>query len=204
MKPSRESPISKIDTPGLGKSSNSQSSRTGRQKSAEAEIRVDPDDRKRASRRCQSTMSNTISILNDLIETLKDGQRGFTESARDIRNAELKATLSGLATQREQFAAQLQVLARSFGEESPANTGSLSGSLHRGWINLKAALASQDEHAILAECERGEDVAVAAYRKALEGNELPVAAAEIVRTQFAGIQAAHNQVKALRDAAVAH
>ena len=150
-------------------------------------------------------MSTTTSILNDLIETLKDGQNGFTEAARDIQNAELQSTLNGFATQREQFATQLRVLAKSFGEDSPANSGSVSGALHRGWINLKSAVASRDEHAILAECERGEDAAVAAYRKAIDANELATAAAEIVKKQFAEIQAAHDRVKALRDsAATAH
>ncbi len=54
-------------------------------------------------------MSNTTSTLNDLIEILKDGQLGFTEAAQDLENVDLKSTLSGFATQREQFANQLQL-----------------------------------------------------------------------------------------------
>ncbi len=110
-------------------------------------------------------MSTTTSTLNDLIEILKDGQQGFTEAARDIGNGDLKAVLSGFATQREQFATQLQVVARNFGEDAPAKSGSVTGAVHRGWINLKAAIASRNDHAILEECERGEDAAVAAYQE---------------------------------------
>jgi uncharacterized protein (TIGR02284 family) len=43
----------------------------------------------------------------------------------------------------------------------------------RGWMDLKAAITSGDEHTILVECERGEDAAVAAYRDAFEYEELP-------------------------------
>ncbi|MQT72087.1 DUF2383 domain-containing protein, partial [Pseudomonas sp. FSL R10-0071] len=32
-----------------------------------------------------------ISVLNDLIETSKDGQEGFKTCAEDIKNPELKA-----------------------------------------------------------------------------------------------------------------
>jgi len=52
----------------------------------------------------------------------------------------------------------------------------------RGWINLKAALTSKDEHAILAECERGEDSAVAEYKKAMAATGLPADVAETLRT----------------------
>lgn len=145
------------------------------------------------------TMSNTISTLNDLIEVLKDGQQGFTEAARDVQTATLKAVLSGFAMQREQFASQLQVLAKNFGEDAPAKTGSVTGAVHRGWIHLKAAVGTRDDHAILEECERGEDAAVAAYRDAVGGGDLPANVGDVLRKQFAEIQAAHDKVKALRD-----
>jgi len=144
-------------------------------------------------------MSTTTSTLNDLIEILKDGQQGFTEAARDVQSADLKKMLSGFAMQREQFASQLQVVAKNFGEDSPAKTGSVTGAVHRGWIHLKAAVADRDDHAILEECERGEDAAVTAYGDALGGGELPANVSDVIRKQFAEIQAAHDQVKALRD-----
>ena len=60
-------------------------------------------------------------------------------------------------------------------------------------------ISKSDRHAILAECERGEDVAVAAYRKAAAA-QLPQSLANIVSTQHAAIQRVHDRVKALRDA----
>ena len=145
-------------------------------------------------------MSTTTSILNDLIEILKDGKEGFSTAAQDIGNPELKSTFNQFSTQREQFATQLQTLARDFGDKEPANTGSVAGAIHRGWIDLKSALASHDEHAILAECERGEDAAVSAYRDALQAQGLPAQVTTLLNQQFTQVQAAHDQVKALRDA----
>ncbi len=83
--------------------------------------------------------------------------------------------------------------AGSSGEES----GSLVGLAHRGWINLKSALATREDEAVLEECERGEDSAVKQYRQALETNHLGASLA-IVQTQYDHIVKAQNLVKDLR------
>lgn len=51
---------------------------------------------------------------------------------------------------------------------------------------------------MLEECERGEDAAVARYRKALKA-DLPINAKAVVERQAAGAQRNHDQIKALRD-----
>jgi uncharacterized protein (TIGR02284 family) len=71
--------------------------------------------------------------------------------------------------------------------------------VHRGWIDLKGAISKSNDHAILAEAERGEDVAKSAYKEALE-SELPANIRTIVTRQAAEVKAAHDEVKALRDA----
>ena len=76
--------------------------------------------------------------------------------------------------------------------------GSVTGKMHRGWINLKAAISSNEPHAVLSECERGEDAAVAAYREALEKID-DVRAREVVLRQSALVQSAHDTVRDLRD-----
>lgn len=146
-------------------------------------------------------MPTSTSILNDLIETLKDGQEGFREAAEDVKSPNLQSMFREFSAQRSTFASELQSLARSLGESEPETTGSTAGALHRGWINLKSALTTQDEHAVLAECERGEDSAVAAYRKALEGDGLPSHVRDIVQRQASEVKAAHDRVRAARDTA---
>jgi uncharacterized protein (TIGR02284 family) len=138
-----------------------------------------------------------ISTLNGLIETCKDGQEGFETSAQSVKNADLQATFQELSGQRAKFAGELRSLVFSLGGD-PENSGSLAGTLHRGWLNLKAAVTGGDEAGILNECERGEDVAKDNYRAALEKN-LPGDIAQILQRQNEAILEAHRKIKSLRD-----
>ena len=140
------------------------------------------------------------TVLNNLIETLKDGQEGFRQAADGVSDPKLKSLFSGYSDQRSRFANALQSEVRRHGETEPETSSSATGALHRGWINLKSAITGGDEHAILAECERGEDSAVEEYKKALDDG-LSVAAQELVSRQFAEIKAAHDRIRSLRDAA---
>lgn len=144
-------------------------------------------------------MTTNVSTLNDLIETLKDGQQGYQTAAAEVKSPQLKTLFGELSLQRSKFAGELQSIAHQLGDKDPATTGSTAGAIHRGWINLKAAFVAQDNHAILAECERGEDVAVDAYQKALEDSSLSKDVVDTVQRQFMEVQAAHDRVKALRD-----
>lgn len=142
---------------------------------------------------------DTISILNNLIETLKDGQEGFRVAAEDVKNPELKTLFNRISIERSQMAGELQQEAMRLGEGEPEKTSSAMGALHRGWIHLKEALAGGGEHAVLAECERGEDAAVSAYRDALE-QALPQNLREVIERQYARVKAAHDEVRDRRDA----
>lgn len=143
------------------------------------------------------TNENTISTLNNLIETCKDGQNGFKEAAEGVERADLKTLFYECAQQRSQFSGELQSLVRELGGE-PSDSGSVSGSIHQGWINLKSAITGQDEKAILNECERGEDSALNAYKNALE-EELPANVRSVVQEQASTVKATHDKIKSLRD-----
>lgn len=147
-----------------------------------------------------TTSTSVTTVLNGLIETCKDGQQGYQNAAENVTNERLRPILQSLSAQRGQFAAQLQTLVRSLGEDAETS-GSMAGAVHRGWIDLKAAVSSHDEHAVLAECERGEDSAVAQFRDAL-AEELPVDIRAIVVAQSVAVKESHDEIKGLRDRAV--
>lgn len=142
---------------------------------------------------------DTISLLNNLIETSKDGQKGFRECANDIENTELKTLFTQRSSECAAAASELQQLVRSLGGD-PETSSSATGTLHRGWVNLKSVLTGHSETAILNECERGEDVALKHYKEALE-KDLPSNVRSILEKQRQGVQRNHDQVKALRNMA---
>ena len=145
-----------------------------------------------------TTNNDVISTLNNLIETCKDGENGFRTSAEGVQNSELQTLFNQYAQQRAQFASELQSEVRRLGGD-PETTGSVAATLHRGWINIKSAVAGNEESAVLAECERGEDSAVRNYQDALNEN-LPADVQSIIQRQYAQIKEAHDRVRSLRDA----
>jgi uncharacterized protein (TIGR02284 family) len=140
------------------------------------------------------------STINHLIETLKDGEEGFRQAAEAVKDSDLKSLFSEFSRQRARFATELQSTAREFGEDEPEKSSSTAGALHRAWINLKSAVTSGDDYAILAECERGEDSAVKEYEEALE-KDLPASLRQIISRQYREIKSAHDRIKSMRDMA---
>jgi uncharacterized protein (TIGR02284 family) len=139
-----------------------------------------------------------ISTVNSLIETLRDGQEGFKQAAKGLADPQLKSLFNEYSQQRSRFASELQNQAEVLGESKPEVTSSAAGALHRAWINLKSAVTSGDDHAILAECERGEDSAVKEYEKAMKGDLSP-SLRDIVSRQYSEVKNAHDRIRNLRD-----
>ncbi|PTR00093.1 uncharacterized protein (TIGR02284 family) [Mucilaginibacter yixingensis] len=146
--------------------------------------------------------TKTTSVLNELIEINNDRVAGFEKAMADIKdeNVDLKQLFQRFAAQSRENSQELAALVGSEGDEVETGT-SVSGSLHRAWIDVKALFGGSTRESILSEAERGEDAIKKAYRDALEDEELSAGAREVVNRQQSGINAAHDEVKALRDAA---
>ena len=142
---------------------------------------------------------DVVETLNDLIETCKDGEEGFRICAEDIRRADLKPMFEQAAMRCNEAAAELQAQVTRMGGK-PERKGSLAGSAHRRWVDIKSAITGRDDKAVLEECERGEDVAKAAYQKALK-KDLPADVRAIVERQYQGVLEHHDKVRALEKAA---
>lgn len=139
--------------------------------------------------------TETVAVLNSLIETCRDGEKGFRTAADGITNGDLATLFLNYAEQRNSFAAELQAEVRRLGGDAETG-GTAIGAVHRGWIDIKSAVAGKDEGAVVAEAERGEDHAVSEYRKALE-KTLPTSIQTIVENQYIHVRDAHDHVRAL-------
>lgn len=145
--------------------------------------------------------THTVDVMQDLIETLEDGRKGFAEGAEKLASdghLDLAATFRELSEQRREFSGQLRQFVANRGATIEED-GSVAAALHRGWMNLKDAIAGSDPDGVLDVAEQGEDHAVAEYEDALESESLTTEARGVVQQQYVAIKAAHDRVKALRD-----
>ena len=142
----------------------------------------------------------TAAVLEDLIETLEDGRKGFEQAADRIEEGDdpaIAIDLRRFAQQRAEFSVELRELAGRHGFEIEEE-GSVAGALHRGWLSLKDAVTGDDPKAVLGAAEEGEDHAVSEFEDAL-GKDLPADVRSVVERQAEAVRAAHDRVKALRD-----
>ena len=147
----------------------------------------------------KDAMSNddVVDELNKLIETCKDGEYGFRTCAEHVKSAQLRQVFTSRADECRQGATELQALVTRLGGK--ADTGSsVTGTMHRGWVNLKGMLSGDSDQAALDECERGEDAALARYRDAIK-KSLPDDIAAVVQRQYEGVKRNHDQIRTLRD-----
>lgn len=147
-----------------------------------------------------NSTDTAVKVLNLLIPICRDSEQGFQLAAMDVTDPELARTFAEYSAQRAKFVQELEDRVRVLRAE-PVKTGSLGGSLHRAWVDLQAALAANQIHTILAECERGEDVAVKAYVFALAERDVDVETHRLIQTHYEAVQAAHDRIRQLRDSA---
>lgn len=147
-----------------------------------------------------STTENATGVINDLIEINNDRVAGFEKAIADIKdeNIDLKELFLGYA---EQSRKNGQELAAIVGSAEVETGNSVSGTLHRAWIDVKSIFGGNDRESILSEAERGEDAIKKAYQDAINSGELSADVFATVSAQAQEINAAHDQIKALRDTA---
>lgn len=149
----------------------------------------------------ENHMSTDERTTTDLIETLRDGEKGFADAAEKLEStdrADLAPQFQKYALQRGTFAAELERMAARYGDDIDEN-GSAAAALHRGWMALKDALSGDSASGVLDAAEQGEDHAVSEYEKALAADISPELRT-VVSRQFNEIKLAHDEVKALRNA----
>jgi uncharacterized protein (TIGR02284 family) len=146
-------------------------------------------------------MSDDAKAGKELVETLKDGEKGYAAAAEKLRDSdrpEWAATMQRLAEQRAGFWREIVDLGHDYGDDVD-ESGTVAAAVHRGWISLKDAVSGDDPDAVLKAAETGEDHAVSEYEDALE-MDLSSGFRDVVVRQQAAVVAARDEVKALQTA----
>ena len=113
--------------------------------------------------------NTTIDRLNHLVHINRDAEAGFRTAAGNVKNSEIETLFHGYAKQHVKFITELQGEIGRLGG-NPSDSGTLSGALHRGWMDVKSALTGHSAGSMLAACETGEQSAEAAYTEAADAN----------------------------------
>lgn len=140
----------------------------------------------------------TIGGVKSLIEINIDSSKGFETAAENIENADIAGYFRQCSARRAQFAEQLKRVVDVNNTDIP-ESGTAKGSLHRWWLNVRGTVQNGDEHALLAEAERGEDSIKHEYEDVLKktaGSPLNA----VLTDQYASVKETHDTIRDMRDA----
>jgi uncharacterized protein (TIGR02284 family) len=143
-------------------------------------------------------MADQKDIVKDVVQVLRDGQKGFSDLAEHIKDPQVKSYFINESQTRLQYASELESAAGLKRDDS----GTAGGAMHRTWGDLKGKMGGSD-HTLLETAEQGEDAATKAYKDALEKPEVTGNLRQILEKQRMHIQSSHHQVKAFRDSKAA-
>lgn len=138
-----------------------------------------------------------VSVVNELIAACYDSEESYKLAGEKTDNSQLQELFAQHAAQRGRFAIELtNAVVHELGD--PKTSGTLGGTVRRGWLNVKALITGGSPHAVLSEIEKCEDQTLSAYDKAM-GQSLPDPTHNLIQRQYADIKAAHDQMVRLRD-----
>ncbi|GAA0511955.1 PA2169 family four-helix-bundle protein [Deinococcus depolymerans] len=145
------------------------------------------------------TMNNetVLDKLQYLLGTLRDGEKGFADAAEHATDPQLKTLFTERSAQRSKLAGEVEAHIARLGDK-PREGGSVGAALHRTWLNVRDALTGRDDYQVVAEAERGEDVAVENYQDVLKETDLPADIRAFVEGQFAKVKASHDQIRDMK------
>ncbi len=141
-------------------------------------------------------MSNKkiIDSLHELIQINQESEKGYKEASENVNSKELKTILYRLSQQRALFRGELEEVLHKDYRDSADVQDSLASKIHRTWIDFKKSFSNDDDEAILAECERGEEHAIKKYTSMLDG-QLPSYVEEMVNQQLSLVRGALSQIR---------
>lgn len=141
---------------------------------------------------------DTVGGVKSLVEINIDSSKGFETAAENIENADIAGYFRQCSARRAQFAEHLKRVVDVNNADVPED-GTAKGSIHRWWLDVRGTIQNGDEHAILAEAERGEDSIKNTYESVLKktaGSPLNA----VLTDQYASVKETHDTIRDMRDA----
>lgn len=145
-------------------------------------------------------IAKTIEALNTLIVINNDRIEGYKTATAEAKETDLKTLFSNLTQTSIDCKKELTAEVIRLGG-TPDEGTRISGKFFRAWMDIKAALSTNDRKTILESCEFGEDAALNTYKKVLIQDHPNTNSIEqnMLNNQYALLKADHDKVKKLRD-----
>lgn len=139
-----------------------------------------------------------VSDLKGLINILNDGKEGYETASENTDSIELKGAFLRFSAQRAGYAMELKDHIALHGGDSDNESGGLLGAIHRTWIEIKQALSSNEDVAILSAIETGESEALDKYDQLIVDPGTHADHLSLLKTQRVGIADALREIQRLR------
>ncbi|MBS1597097.1 MAG: PA2169 family four-helix-bundle protein [Bacteroidetes bacterium] len=141
-----------------------------------------------------------IEVLNDLILINNDRIVGYEKAIKELKeeDVDLKSLFDVMILESQEIKSDLTHEVQVLRGEAEKGTTE-SGKIYRAWMSVKAVFTGHDRHAILSNCEYGEDATQKAYQKALEADKLPAFLKEMLLKQKTVLGDSHDEIRDLRD-----
>lgn len=140
-----------------------------------------------------------VSDLKGLINILNDGKEGYEVASENTHSIELKAVFLKFSAQRAGYAMELKDHITSHGSDSDNESGGLLGLIHRTWMEIKQALSTKEDLAILGAIETGENEALDKYDQVIVDPDTHADHMALLKTQRAGIADALREIQQLQE-----
>lgn len=139
---------------------------------------------------------DTVTLLNRLIVSSKDGERAMRAAAVEAHHEDLRQSLLEYSKFFGDAAVELQDAVRRQGGH-PAEIGTFDNTLHRTWMHLKALALGRDEDEIIDDVERDESLADALYDDALHW-DMPSDVHALLERQAHTAHDLHERIRGFR------
>ena len=127
-------------------------------------------------------LSETITQLNILHAKTKEAKKGFAKAAAMANKPENQKYFLEKSNQKNVFAIEIVGVIRELGSTEEERKNYL-GNLHRAWMDMRTFVASDNDAALMEECERGEQVCLEDYKTVLENPSLPPSCRNVLQKQ---------------------
>jgi len=142
-------------------------------------------------------LPETLAVVQDLVKINADSRDTFVELADATANASVAIMFRELADERNRNVAELESLV-TYNQEKPDESASVAAAYHRIVIGLRSALGAGTA-TMLNEAVTAEDKIQNKYEEVLK-HEPGSAVSDILHRQYSAVRAAHQRVRAIRDA----